>query len=85
MCSLPSGFALCFAPQRDPPRPQKARRKAVLSYSYACKDGQVLLRRRPNESSLMPRMWELPEMAFPATRSQPLLKLRHSITLLTTL
>ncbi|MGH9571220.1 MAG: A/G-specific adenine glycosylase, partial [Candidatus Angelobacter sp.] len=55
-------------------------RKAVLSYSYACKDGQVLLRRRPNENPLMPRMWELPELAAPATGSQPLLKLRHSIT-----
>ncbi|MGH9571580.1 MAG: A/G-specific adenine glycosylase, partial [Candidatus Angelobacter sp.] len=87
---LPTGEPLCgdcpvaslCASRRSVTRPrrQKARRKAVLSYSYACKDGQVLLRRRPNESSLMPRMWELPEMAFPATRSQPLLKLRHSIT-----
>jgi A/G-specific adenine glycosylase len=81
LCAVCPAASLCASRHSvTRPRRQKTRRKAVLSYSYACKDGQVLLLRRPNESPLMPRMWELPELAAPATGSQPLLKLRHSIT-----
>jgi A/G-specific adenine glycosylase len=41
----------------------------------------VLLQERPQHSSLMPGMWELPSLAAaPARHPLPLIKLRHSIT-----
>ncbi|HEY1528691.1 MAG TPA: A/G-specific adenine glycosylase [Candidatus Angelobacter sp.] len=72
-----------------------ARRKAVLHYALIRKNGSVLLRQRPGESSLMPGMWELPQITPANSKTanvkaanvqirnqnpKPLLKLRHSIT-----
>jgi A/G-specific adenine glycosylase len=59
-------------------RPQ--RRKAVLQYALARRNGSVLLRQRDRESSLMPGMWELPEIGTRKRNEAPLLTLRHSIT-----
>jgi A/G-specific adenine glycosylase len=59
-------------------RPQ--RRKAVLQYALARRNGSVLLRQRARESSLMPGMWELPEIGPVERDETPLLTLRHSIT-----
>ncbi|HET8888892.1 MAG TPA: A/G-specific adenine glycosylase [Candidatus Angelobacter sp.] len=59
-------------------RPQ--RRKAVLLYGLARRNGSVLLRQRDRESSLMPGMWELPEIGPVNGNETPLLTLRHSIT-----
>ena len=56
------------------------RRKAVLRYMLARRNGRVLLRQRPQEASLMAGMWELPECNGSAAGKKPLLKLRHSIT-----
>jgi A/G-specific adenine glycosylase len=58
-----------------------ARRKAFLYYSLARRNGSVLLRQRDKQSSLMPGMWELPEIK-PACKElgSPILMLRHSIT-----
>jgi A/G-specific adenine glycosylase len=71
--------ALCAGRGNITVRAKRARRKAVLRYTLAQKDSRVLLRRRPNDASLMAGMWELPEcVAWP--KEEPLLKLRHSIT-----
>ena len=59
-------------------RPQ--RRKAVLHYGLARRNGSVLLRQRDRGSSLMPGMWELPEIEAGKRSEDPLLTLRHSIT-----
>ena len=59
-------------------RPQ--RRKAVLQYALSRRNGSVLLRQRDSESSLMPGMWELPEIGPGNGNETPLLTLRHSIT-----
>ncbi|HEX3156270.1 MAG TPA: A/G-specific adenine glycosylase [Candidatus Angelobacter sp.] len=60
---------------------RQARRKAELHYSLARKNGSILLRQRNQQSSLMPGMWELPELEAPSNESKSLmLKLRHSIT-----
>ena len=59
-------------------RPQ--RRKAVLQYALARRNGSVLLRQRARENSLMPGMWELPEIGAGKRNETPLLTLRHSIT-----
>ncbi len=57
---------------------QERRRKGILRYAVVRREGELLLRRRPAESSLMPGMWELPEAG--SAKRKPLLKLRHSIT-----
>ncbi|MBZ5493040.1 MAG: A/G-specific adenine glycosylase [Acidobacteriia bacterium] len=58
-----------------------ARRKAELHYALARRNGSVLLRQRNKQSSLMPGMWELPEIEEASKPSKlPLLKLRHAIT-----
>jgi A/G-specific adenine glycosylase len=72
---------LCGArgPTEKAERP--ARRKAELHYALARKNGSILLRQRNKQSSLLPGMWELPEIEEPSKLSKlPLLKLRHAIT-----
>jgi len=72
---------LCGArgPTEKAERP--ARRKAELHYALARRNGSVLLRQRNKQSSLMPGMWELPEIKPMRNESKlPLLRLRHSIT-----
>jgi A/G-specific adenine glycosylase len=72
---------LCGArgPTEKAERP--ARRKAELHYALARRNGSVLLRQRNKQSSLMPGMWELPEIKLMRKEGKlPLLKLRHSIT-----
>jgi len=56
------------------------RRKAELHYALARRNGSVLLRQRNKQSSLMPGMWELPQIEAANEDQLPLLKLRHSIT-----
>ena len=60
-------------------RRQPPRRKEVLNYMLARRNGSVLLEQRPATSSLMPLMWELPALASPFAAG-PALTLRHSIT-----
>ncbi len=63
-----------------PPRRSSQSRSIVYSLARRTqRDGQeILLAQRPREASLMPGMWELPELA--AGSSTPLLTLRHAIT-----
>jgi A/G-specific adenine glycosylase len=82
LCHACPVSALCGArgPVEQAERP--ARRKAVLHYALARKNGSVLLRQRNNQNSLMPGMWELPEIKpLRHERKLPILKLRHSITI----
>ena len=58
---------------------RKARQhKRDIHYALHCRNGSVLLVRRPMNASLMPGMWELPEIA--ADGATPEIRLRHSIT-----
>jgi A/G-specific adenine glycosylase len=59
---------------------QSPRRKSELRYALAVKNGKVLLRQRPQGSSLMPGMWELPECDDPPNGDTPLMRVKHSIT-----
>jgi A/G-specific adenine glycosylase len=59
----------------DAPTPRK---KKQLHYALDLREGKVYLRRRPESSSLMPGMWELPEIA--PNGHKPEFSLRHSIT-----
>lgn len=73
-----AGLCSSRGPTARSERPQ--RRKAVLQYALARRNGSVLLRQRTRESSLMPGMWELPEIGAGKQNEPPLLTLRHSIT-----
>ena len=80
MCHVCPVAELCGArgPTEKAQRPP--RRKAELHYALARRNGSVLLRRRNKQSSLMPGMWELPQIEAADEDRLPLLKLRHSIT-----
>jgi len=61
--------------------PKAARqKKQEIHYALDCRDGRVFLVQRPGDASLMPGMWELPEIAPPKNHAQPAFCLRHSIT-----
>jgi A/G-specific adenine glycosylase len=55
-----------------------ARRKRELHYSLNLREGKVFLRQRAESASLMPGMWELPEIE--PNGHKPEFSLRHSIT-----
>jgi A/G-specific adenine glycosylase len=82
LCAVCPVLELC-ASRGALPQPQKAlRKKATLQYSLCLKNGSVLLQQRPQNSSLMPGMWELPACNIKSELKtvQPLMKLKHSIT-----
>jgi A/G-specific adenine glycosylase len=54
--------------------------KRELTYGLGRRNDSVLLVQRPEDRSLMPGMWELPEIARPHVPGEPLFSLRHSIT-----
>jgi len=81
LCDACPVAGLCGArgPTEKAGRP--ARRKAELHYALSRRNGSVLLRQRTKQSSLMPGMWELPEIeAADNPGKLPMLKLRHAIT-----
>ena len=59
------------------PRPD-TRRKREICYGLNTRRGAVWLVQRPPQLSLMPGLWELPEMA--RNDNEPLFALKHSIT-----
>ncbi|MGA8876968.1 MAG: A/G-specific adenine glycosylase [Candidatus Korobacteraceae bacterium] len=61
--------------------PPTVRKRKSVSYALARQNSSVLLVRRPEDSSLMAGMWELPALdPSLANGDQPLLRVRHSIT-----
>jgi A/G-specific adenine glycosylase len=54
--------------------------KREIHYALAFGDGEVFLVQRPRDASLMPGMWELPELAGMNGAGGWLFTLRHSIT-----
>ncbi len=70
--------------QHQAPPPKKMRSQQI-AYALLCRSRagatQVLLRRRPLSASLMPGMWELPEVEMQESDEQRVeLTLRHAIT-----
>lgn len=80
LCEQCPVAAQCRGRGAGPKRKQEARRKAVLDYVLARRNGLVLLLQRPASSSLMPGMWELPSAEVADRNQLPSLTLRHSIT-----
>jgi A/G-specific adenine glycosylase len=54
--------------------------KRDISYLLALRAGQIYLTQRDSDASLMPLMWELPEVASPDGTHRELFQLRHAIT-----
>ena len=72
---------LCRSRGAGPPRMQPARKRKSISFAFARNNSAVLLVRRPESSSLMAGMWELPALdRSQVNGNEPLLRLRHSIT-----
>lgn len=61
-----------------PARTVAARKQREVAYSLAVKRGAVYLRQRDASESLMPGLWELPEMA--SNGHPPAFTVRHAIT-----
>ena len=62
-------------------RPEKkTRQKREIHFALACHADAVFLVERPKHASLMPGMWELPEIPGHNGTAEPWLTLRHSIT-----
>jgi len=64
--------------QAEAARPRQKKRR--IFFGLARRNGHVLLVQRGKTESLMPGMWELPEMASMNGASSPSFTLRHSIT-----
>jgi A/G-specific adenine glycosylase len=79
LCLICPVFELCKTRgegKRSGKRKRQNKRKLV--YALSCRDDSVLLVQRPEQESLMPGMWELPECADRVRDA--CLTLRHSIT-----
>ena len=61
-------------------RPKPRQKSERLHYALDGRKGSVFLIERPAEASLMPGMWELPEISNPDDPASVWLTLRHSIT-----
>ncbi len=64
------------------PELQKSQKttKATVFYALDCRDGKVRLTQRAADASLMPMMWELPEVVPNSVEPKIWLRLKHSIT-----
>jgi A/G-specific adenine glycosylase len=80
-CLLCPIFDLC-ATRGELQRQRKATRqtKRDIHYTLACRDGSIFMVQRSKASTLMPGMWELPEIAGASGTTAACLTLRHSIT-----
>jgi A/G-specific adenine glycosylase len=73
---------LCVTRGETAPKTKPARQnKREIHYALDRRDGEVFLVQRPPDSSLMPGMWELPELPTTNGGSSPSFTLRHSITI----
>jgi A/G-specific adenine glycosylase len=70
-----------LAPTGKAARQKKREIHYALNYrNRDIRDGEVLLVQRAGDASLMPGMWELPELASTNGEHSPAFTLRHSIT-----
>ena len=80
-CSLCPVFALCATRGNLEPRKRLApAKRQKICYALDRRDSSIFLVQRPKHASLMPGMWELPEINGDDAQGQPSLTLRHSIT-----
>ncbi len=79
-CSLCPVSGTCATRGELPPSPRRVRqKKRNIQYALDRRDHSIFLVKRPATASLMPGMWELPEITG-LNACEPSLTLRHSIT-----
>ena len=63
-------------------KPERGNRQTrrEIHYAFASQDGLIFLVQRPKTTTLMPGMWELPEIGGADSTAAAWLTLRHSIT-----
>jgi len=80
-CSTCPVFDLCTTRGHlDRSRKTIRQKRREVCYALDRRDGLIFLVRRPKQSSLMPGMWELPEIHETKMPDYASLTLRHSIT-----
>ncbi|SPE44181.1 A/G-specific DNA glycosylase [Candidatus Sulfotelmatobacter sp. SbA7] len=80
-CSLCPVSRMCATRGELPAPPRPARqKKREINYALNRRNGSVFLVKRPATVSLMPGMWELPEITGKGDQAKACLTLRHSIT-----
>jgi A/G-specific adenine glycosylase len=80
-CLLCPVSALCASRgELKMPQAPSRQRKRTIHFTLTRRNGEVWLVQRGNNESLMPGMWELPELTADAANGNALLSLRHSIT-----
>jgi A/G-specific adenine glycosylase len=80
-CSLCPVSRMCATHGELSPLAKRSRpRKREISYALDRRNGSIFLTKRPDTASLMPGMWELPEITRAKVKYRPSLSLRHSIT-----
>ena len=80
-CSLCPVFQMCPTHGELPARaPGIRQKKREIKYALEHRKGAVFLMKRPANASVMPGMWELPEITGEDNGVRPWLTLRHSIT-----
>ena len=73
-------FRWCRTRGRGTTKPGERRRRRQAHYRLAQRGGSVFLVQRGLGNSLMPGMWELPEMPVNGAHPEVTFRLRHSIT-----
>jgi A/G-specific adenine glycosylase len=80
-CSVCPVFSLCATRGvGELPRKLTRQKRRDIWYALDHRDSSVFLVQRPKRASLMPGMWELPEIPGSSAASQVSLTMRHSIT-----
>ena len=64
----------------DAPRKATSQRRRNICYALDHRDGSIFLIQRPKHASLMPGMWELPEIPAASVSGEGSITVRHSIT-----
>jgi A/G-specific adenine glycosylase len=80
-CSICPVFSLCATRGKlAVPGKSICQKRRDICYALGHRDSKVFLVQRPKHASLMPGMWELPEIAAPNASGRVSLTVRHSIT-----
>ncbi len=80
-CSVCPVSGLCVTKGKlDRPAKRARQNRREICYALGRRDQSIFLVQRPKHSSLMPGMWELPEIPTAAAEDRDCLTFRHSIT-----
>jgi A/G-specific adenine glycosylase len=81
LCLQCAVHRFCATRGEHPTTPAKKMHSRQIAYALCSHGGKVLLEQRPQSASLMPGMWELPEIEItPGGHERIELTLRHAIT-----